>query len=162
MKFIQYKTNFIPKKLLLSVWDEINLIEPNLEDESKTGSAVGKKTGKGIIIPQEICAVAFPHITSLKESVDKLSNFTFLLNHYSDGEGYGKHTDTSKKTLNVVLSKETNSFVGGDFIFPEENIKYQFEHNSAIYFDSSLEHEVTPVESKPGCSGRYSLTFFLY
>jgi hypothetical protein len=154
--------NCIDNETLAEVWREIDLLSPNMISPEQTGAAKNKKSGKGVMIPGSICESAFPAITSVKEQFATDEKFTLLINKYSDGDYYQPHTDTSKNTLNIVLAKEENSFTGGSFKFTSEDVEIPFKNNTAIFFDSSMLHEVTTVKTSSSDAGRYSLTFFLY
>lgn len=154
--------NFIDNETLEQVWSEIDLLSANMRAPEQTGAAVNKKSGMGVMLPGSIVKNTFPAIASVKETINTDKEFTLLINKYSDGDYYQPHTDTSDQTLNILLTKQDNSFTGGDFNFVDEGVTVPFKNNCAILFDSSMLHEVTPVKTTTADAGRYSLTFFLY
>ncbi len=161
MNEVVHGENFIPADLLSKVWQEIDMISGAMQPPEKCGAAPDKKSGLGYFADKFIAETLLPCSASLKDRVDHDGNYSLLINYYSEGDYYKPHTDDTEKTLTVFLSKEEDSFEGGDFKFPQLDLTLPFKNNSYVVFKGDLEHEVTPVHLKKN-TGRYSLTYFFY
>lgn len=73
------------------------------------------------------------------------------------------HTDWTKscchRRMSIVIGlSEQNTYVGGELVFPNDNISIKLNKGDVIIFDSRLLHEVLPVTS----GKRYVLQAFLF
>jgi Rps23 Pro-64 3,4-dihydroxylase Tpa1-like proline 4-hydroxylase len=156
-----YGEQIISESDLAQVWQEIDMISPAMTAPELSGAAENKKSGKGFFADKFIAETMMPKCASLSKFANHEGNYSMLVNYYSDDDYYKPHTDDSKRTMTIFLSKKDNAFEGGDFKFNDFNITIPFKNNSYVLFEGKLTHEVTPVKLKND-TGRYSLTYFFY
>ena len=161
MKTLEYGDNYLNDTELSQIWRELDSVSQSLLPPEQCGAEQDKKQGRGFFAEEFVASTLLPSIFSLKNKVKHDGKTTLLINYYENGGYYKPHVDDSVKTLTVFLSKEENSFTGGDFRFVNENLTIPFKNNSYVLFSGELKHEVTPVEMH-GTAGRYSLNFFFY
>lgn len=87
-----------------------------------------------------------------------------LISYYEDGDYYLPHDDTALYTVLTWFYKEPKSFTGGDFVFPDYNVRIECKNNMTIIFPSIISHSVECVkvdEDKLNQGfGRWCLTQF--
>lgn len=90
---------------------------------------------------------------------------TMLLSYYDDGDYYLKHNDDSYITACTWLYKEPKQFLGGEFLFPDYDIKIPCKNNSCIIFPSNIWHSVNKVyisdDKRNKGFGRYCVSQFI-
>lgn len=90
---------------------------------------------------------------------------SLLVSYYDDGDHYLRHNDSSYVTACIWLYKEPKKFLGGDFYFPDYDIKIKCENNSCVIFPSNIFHSVSkvhiPEEYQNKGFGRYCITKFI-
>ena len=79
-----------------------------------------------------------------------------LISHYSDGDYYKPHRDTSSFTSLSWFFNKPKSFTGGDLYLSQYDITVECKYNRVMFMLSSTEHEVTKMEG----SGRYCISNF--
>jgi Rps23 Pro-64 3,4-dihydroxylase Tpa1-like proline 4-hydroxylase len=88
-----------------------------------------------------------------------------LISYYDDDDYYAKHNDSSYITACTWLYKEPKQFLGGEFWFPDYDIKVPCKNNSCIIFPSNIWHSVKkvylPDEYKNKGYGRYCISQFV-
>ena len=87
---------------------------------------------------------------------------------YYDGDNDKKafrdaHTDWTSyschRRMSIIIGLSNPSdYVGGELVFPKNNLKYKIEKGAAVIFDGRLLHEVLPVTK----GKRYVLQAFLF
>jgi hypothetical protein len=87
-----------------------------------------------------------------------------LLSYYDHDDHYKIHNDESYVTICTWLYREPKKFSGGNFYFPEYNIKIPCIHNISVVFPSNIFHLVDKValeeEDRNKRLGRYCITHF--
>lgn len=187
-----YFENLYSEEELKIIWEEIDTL--NLTNElflppEKTGSVeidIGTKTkilktNSGIWLDSD---QSNSSLVNLKDIFKKLYkpfyinhpsswffkniNFnvdTILLSYYDDGDYYLRHNDDSYVTACTWLYKEPKQFLGGEFLFPDYDIKIPCKNNSCIVFPSNIWHSVNKVyisdSYKNKGFGRYCVSQFI-
>ena len=180
-----YFENLYSEEELGIIWEEIDRI--TLEDNlllppDKTHSAVDDnenfiKNNRGVWLAEvndsnisKVCEKIYhPSIINHPSSwFFKDINFNIdvpLLSYYDDGDYYLKHNDSSYITACTWLYKEPKKFLGGEFYFPDYDIKIPCKNNSCVIFPSNIWHSVDKVyisdEFKNQNFGRYCITQFV-
>jgi len=88
-----------------------------------------------------------------------------LISYYGDGAVYDVHNDASFVTAITWFHFEEINFNGGDLVFPQLNIKIEYENNRTVLFPGIVLHEVTPislVNKDKRMGGRFAITQFFH
>ena len=182
----QHIRNFYSEEELFLIWEEIDRYHADgnkflyAED---TGSAIsgGKilKGNRGVWLYDELISNWDIEKITKKLNTPKIlshpSSWFFkdvqfncdslLLSYYDDGDYYLRHNDCSYVTACIWLYKEPKKFLGGEFHFPDYDIKIKCENNSCVIFPSNIYHSVSkvylPEEYKNKGLGRYCISKFI-
>tara|TARA_R110000803_G_scaffold191314_1_gene253965 strand:- start:417 stop:1001 length:585 start_codon:yes stop_codon:yes gene_type:complete len=108
-----------------------------------------------ILFSKKICSVA--------EELDSVFTFirysnvdyTILNSYVEDGE-YKAHHDTSR--ISAVTFLREGDFTGGEFQFPQQNVKIPAEQNRTVIFPSCALHQALPLK---GTGNRISIAQFI-
>lgn len=88
-----------------------------------------------------------------------------LFSYYENGDGYKPHVDECIASICIWLWKEPKRFTGGDFCFPDFDIRLKVQNNHAVVFAGSILHSVDKIQMLPEYLnkgfGRYSICNFL-
>ena len=152
---------------------ECDFLLPGLLDHERTNAAVDALTGqslkknKGVFI-DDVWAIHrdFSYILKcnrkifhlLQEQKEKLGydNWFFknqktnidhtLISYYEDDDFYLPHSDAAVYTVLTWFYKEPKSFTGGDFVFPDYDLRLECKNNLTIVFPSMIDHQVESVK----------------
>tara|TARA_R100000030_G_scaffold28665_1_gene21154 strand:+ start:87 stop:701 length:615 start_codon:yes stop_codon:yes gene_type:complete len=69
-----------------------------------------------------------------------------LISYYEDNDHYLPHKDLGLYTVLTWFYKEPKSFTGGDFLFPDYDIRFECKNNLTIIFPSMITHAVENVK----------------
>lgn len=178
--------NFYSEEELSLIWEEIdsyhdknNFLSPEETESAVEGEKI-LKLNSGIWLynldePTNSNIVEFTKKLNKPNILNHPSSWFFrnvqfncdslLLSYYDDGDYYLKHNDSSYVTACIWLYKEPKKFLGGDFCFPDYDIKIKCEHNSCVIFPSNIFHSVDkvyiPEEYRDKGFGRYCITKFI-
>ena len=81
-----------------------------------------------------------------------------LINRYSYGDEYLTHCDVSSFSALTFFNLDRDEILGGELIFDDYDISFEFKDNFCIIFPSWIGHHTTKLESKN--TYRYSLAQF--
>lgn len=162
--------NFLCKKELEEVWEEITFLSYRNKFEKDTGTSKNIETGEllsnkiGIFLDDVYTDRKYCNFfkyykkwitKETRENLLKTSFFWRELNHcnydrtlfsyYEDGRYYKEHEDTARLTQLFYTFKEPKKFTGGQIIFSDFNYSQEIENNTLILFPSWFKHEVKPV-----------------
>ena len=88
-----------------------------------------------------------------------------LFSYYENEDKYEPHVDNTVATICIWLWKEPKRFEGGDFCFPEFDMRIKVQNNHAIVFPGAILHSVDEIRMLPEYIGkgygRYSICNFL-
>ena len=177
-------------ELLISYYDgsepmrELKILEPILEDPSKTGTACDEdgnplKKNKGIFfcdVFQPCYADCSPTSQVLEAFIEAISNheftpnsafqacyskqgFNVLFSAYKNGDYYEAHRDRSKLTVLYWLGEK--NFEGGDLYLPDFDYTIPYEQNKLIMIPSHYRHEVTKISTDQEGFVRYCASAFI-
>ena len=172
--------NYFTKEELDTIWPELESYQGKFQNEAAMNRS-GSVSAKGQFIHNDhlvynnvsnkLFKVENPYETYVKQDIHfkwmrNLLYSTRLLNYYDDEDFYDTHTDFSVYTMVVMLCKEPNRFVGGDFHLTDINEKIEFKNNRIVFFPSFAGHKVDTVKmnskDRNKGLGRYSITHFFY
>lgn len=182
----QHIQNFYSEDELTQIWEEIDDYHKEnkfLSPEETQSAVIGEKflkSNSGVWLynsdsPTDSNIANFTKKLNTSQELNHPSSWFFkgvqfncdslLLSYYDDGDNYLKHNDTSYVTACIWLYKEPKKFLGGDFCFPDYNIKIKCENNSCVIFPSNIFHSVDkvylPKEYRNMGFGRYCITKFI-
>lgn len=81
-----------------------------------------------------------------------------LINYYAPGQKYKAHRDVCNITAITLLG--WGDFTGGEFCFPEQNVKIEFKQGRTIVFPSCAKHCSESIEG-PETACRVSVAHFM-
>ena len=167
---------------------ELDFLLPSLKDPVSTGAALNGseplKRNKGIFIDRTYHDRSVSYILNINRKVfnvleeqknkvvhdnwffknQKTNRDASLISYYEDGDYYDTHYDVALYTVLSWFYKEPKSFTGGDFLFPDYDIRIECKNNMTIIFPSMIPHKVENVSvdnNKLGQGyGRWCLTQF--
>tara|TARA_B100001063_G_C16560120_1_gene450524 strand:+ start:86 stop:694 length:609 start_codon:yes stop_codon:yes gene_type:complete len=169
---------------------EFDFFLPSLKEPENTGTAIDKETqeplksNKGVFLDTVFIDRDVSYILKinrkifgvLEEEKEKIghdnwffknqetSKDTTLISYYENDNHYKPHRDSAIYTVLTWFYKEPKSFTGGDFVFPDYDIRFECENNMTIIFPSIIKHAVESVkvdDDKTGQGyGRWCLTQF--
>jgi len=88
-----------------------------------------------------------------------------LISYYDHGDYYKVHNDTCYVTICTWLFKEPKKFSGGNFHFPDYNIRIQPVNNAAVVFPGNIRHSVDKLilneSDRNKGLGRYCFSQFI-
>jgi hypothetical protein len=173
--------NFYTTDELSKIWQELDLITPNLLSPAETQSYVASALKKGVFLHEVYKRIEFSRIHSMSRKLftsslefsseqnpfldylpHKNADST-LINYYTNKSFYSQHKDDSTLTAVTALWKEPKKFTGGDLRFTKYDYVPQMKNNSTIIFPGFVDHEVTEIsmDNTNVGFGRYSITQFI-
>lgn len=178
-----YFENFYSQEELKLIWEEIDQMQDHLLPPVMTGSAEvfdGQnirilKSNRGFWLEDDssnilkVTKKLYNPVILNHQSSWFFKNINFnkdltLLSYYDDQDYYEYHNDDSYVTACTWLYKEPKQFLGGEFWFPDYDIKFPCKNNSCIIFPSNIWHSVKKVyvsdEYKNKGYGRYCISQF--
>jgi hypothetical protein len=115
-----------------------------------------------IFDPDLVCPLI--ELNPIFRHIEKCNIDSTLLSYYENDDSYFQHCDSAPLTALTFFFKEPKSFLGGDLLIPEFNLKIVPKNNMLVIFPGCYMHEVTKVtmeKNSPNGNGRYSMTQFL-
>ena len=181
--------NLYTKEEEILIKKELDFLLPSLKDPADTGAAFDDsggllKTNKALFLDSVYSDRSVSYILNinrkvfnvLEEQKDKVvhDNWFFknqktnkdhsLISYYEKCDYYDTHDDMGLYTVLSWFYKEPKSFTGGDFLFPDYDIRIECKNNMTIIFPSMIPHKVENVsvdDDKLGQGyGRWCVTQF--